>query len=588
MADKQGKLAKLLEQEYKSKGIVGGALSATGKRFREMFDLRNLFFSGGGVGSVIGRKIFGKGYSATPESGDVSKISNTAAFSPESIEIFSSIKKDTRISARNSVVLPAMARDMNIMKQNISKLVKLQGGTATNRADMFFKRASERELAYESQFGKKQSTNTNVTPVKEGKSDSSIGIAGLLGSLLVGLGSLLKGLFNNVTSVITTLASEVGNLVSKIVEMVATLVGLKFILNKLNPFGNPRIPTPTPSAPGSSTKPGGTTGSTRPVPTPGVPGTPGQTPSQQPSTRNGRGRPSIKPSQRYGNVGSGGLKVVTSGTESKRGQLFKKFLAVVEKRMGKAVAGKLAGLAASLLVPGIGWVFTLIGLGFLASDAWAIYKIWQEVSGETDTSPTNLKDEQMAMAHLIYDRFREAGFSDAQARGAVANAIAESSLNPNAHNEKGEDSVGLFQINRNGILGKGYSVEQLKDPETNIKIAIEAAKKSPMFKSASTMEEATEGFMKQVENPADQSSAAIQKRVNFGLAMQSSNLGSKINGISTDVVDAGRTLSRGEVIVNSPVNTNVQNNNNVQGGGGVSSTFNDQFNELLKLSMLNS
>jgi hypothetical protein len=61
-----------------------------------------------------------------------------------------------------------------------------------------------------------------------------------------------------------------------------------------------------------------------------------------------------------------------------------------------------------------------------------------------------------------------------------------------------------------------------------------------------------------------------------------------VNGISTEVADASRVLSKGEVIVNSPVNTNVQNNNNVQGGGGVASTFNDQFNELLKLSMLNS
>jgi hypothetical protein len=37
-------------------------------------------------------------------------------------------------------------------------------------------------------------------------------------------------------------------------------------------------------------------------------------------------------------------------------------------------------------------------------------------------------------------------------------------------------------------------------------------------------------------------------------------------------------------IVNAPTNNNIQNNNNVQ-GGNVADTFNNQFNELLKLSM---
>jgi hypothetical protein len=74
--------------------------------------------------------------------------------------------------------------------------------------------------------------------------------------------------------------------------------------------------------------------------------------------------------------------------------------------------------------------------------------------------------DQQSIANLIYTRFREAGFSDVQAKAAVANAYAESRLDPTAHNQKGEDSVGLFQLNRKGGEGKGYSVEELKDPET--------------------------------------------------------------------------------------------------------------------------
>jgi hypothetical protein len=46
----------------------------------------------------------------------------------------------------------------------------------------------------------------------------------------------------------------------------------------------------------------------------------------------------------------------------------------------------------------------------------------------------------------------------------LALAKAESGLNPRAHNTVGEDSVGLFQHNRAGGQGAGFSVEQLMDP----------------------------------------------------------------------------------------------------------------------------
>ena len=59
------RLANILQQEYKTKGLIGGAASSLGKRSLEKLDIRNALFSGGGIGSIIGTKIFGKGYSAT-------------------------------------------------------------------------------------------------------------------------------------------------------------------------------------------------------------------------------------------------------------------------------------------------------------------------------------------------------------------------------------------------------------------------------------------------------------------------------------------------------------------------------------------
>lgn len=53
--------------------------------------------------------------------------------------------------------------------------------------------------------------------------------------------------------------------------------------------------------------------------------------------------------------------------------------------------------------------------------------------------------------------------------------LAESGGNPRAHNrgtrQNPEDSVGLFQLNRRGGQGAGYTVEQLMNPALNAEIA---------------------------------------------------------------------------------------------------------------------
>lgn len=141
-----------------------------------------------------------------------------------------------------------------------------------------------------------------------------------------------------------------------------------------------------------------------------------------------------------------------------------------------------------------------------------ILKIEKETTGK---SPTKIGKDAEAMKQLIYDKFIAAGFTPEQAQGAIANAIAESGLNPMARSpvtEK-EDSVGLFQLNRKGGVGTGHSVQDLQDPNKNIDLIIAAAKKSPSFMAAKTADEATRTFMTTVERPADQSENAQQKRL---------------------------------------------------------------------------
>ena len=57
------------------------------------------------------------------------------------------------VIAKNSIVLPGMARDMNVLRQNISKLVNLKGKEskvkAEGKADKFFQTEEAREAKLE-------------------------------------------------------------------------------------------------------------------------------------------------------------------------------------------------------------------------------------------------------------------------------------------------------------------------------------------------------------------------------------------------------------------------------------------------------
>ena len=65
------------------------------------------------------------------------------------------------IIAKNSIALPGMARDMNVLRQNIVKLVKLKSAEAvTTKADKFFKTEDQREAELEEA---KKKENEKVT-----------------------------------------------------------------------------------------------------------------------------------------------------------------------------------------------------------------------------------------------------------------------------------------------------------------------------------------------------------------------------------------------------------------------------------------
>jgi hypothetical protein len=73
-----------------------------------------------------------------------------------------------KIIARSSLSIPGIARDMNVMRQNIQKLVKLRGGESATGADAFFLKQGERESALEAQMNSDKSEEEEKEKEVEG------------------------------------------------------------------------------------------------------------------------------------------------------------------------------------------------------------------------------------------------------------------------------------------------------------------------------------------------------------------------------------------------------------------------------------
>jgi len=192
----------IYKQELKGKGVIGSLGSAALKRTKERLDPRNMLFGGKGFVASTGQKIFGKGYSAIDKSAG-KKLSDSGAFNGEiksealNALLVSSQKQEAQLSiiAKNTMNSNAMARDINVMRQNIMKLVTMGGGKASRGSDMFFKDAAARESAYESQFGKQRAKNvTAPTKIENKKEEKSGGILGLLAPLLTLGGTIVSAI----------------------------------------------------------------------------------------------------------------------------------------------------------------------------------------------------------------------------------------------------------------------------------------------------------------------------------------------------------------------------------------------------------
>jgi hypothetical protein len=138
------RLAEIYRQEKKS---GGGLTSTITKRLGEKIDPRQMLDSSGIIATMFPGL---KPYSATKQK-TPSATSSMPSISSGAGEL-SIIAEATKITAKNSIVLPSMARDMFLVKQNIIKLVKSSGGKPQTKSGDFFNRQQARESAFEQQM----------------------------------------------------------------------------------------------------------------------------------------------------------------------------------------------------------------------------------------------------------------------------------------------------------------------------------------------------------------------------------------------------------------------------------------------------
>lgn len=247
------------KQELKSKGVLSSLGSTAFKRTKERLDPRNILFGGSGMLAATGRKIFGKGYQAL-ERTPGKKLTESGSFNGEiKSEVLNSLlvssqKQEAQLSiiAKNTMNSNAMARDINVMRQNIMKMVTMSGGKASRGADMFFKDAAARETAYESQFGKEKARNT-PTPINEKKVENKESF----GSQIL---SFFKSIFAPLSLIIGTLVTAIKAGIDGIVGAFSLLKNgitglIGWLMGKLGSLFTPGSSTPTPPATPKPTTP---------------------------------------------------------------------------------------------------------------------------------------------------------------------------------------------------------------------------------------------------------------------------------------------------------------------------------------------
>jgi hypothetical protein len=136
------------------------------------------------------------------------------------------IETNTAIAAKNSMFLPILSRDMNIMRQNLSKFVKVMTSQSETKPDSYFKRSDEMEAEFERKFSRIKTKKTGN--LKEPEKEKAEGGSGFLSKIATILSSLVSGIVTIVKAVIVSLSAVVKALITTLITAITPLVSAAF------------------------------------------------------------------------------------------------------------------------------------------------------------------------------------------------------------------------------------------------------------------------------------------------------------------------------------------------------------------------
>jgi hypothetical protein len=214
------RLSEIIAYKRSQGGSVTGSLAGGIKeRLKEKFDPRQLVNQRGLLAALFPGL---KAYQAKTSAKELSSSSLQRTSFDEIKPILETISFNTKVTAKNTMVLPALHRDVNVIRQNMVKLVKMKGGDARTKADMYFVKAKDREDKYERELKKERNKSRELSNLKDGEKDDK---KGLLGTIL---SSIVKGIKLIINSIVTLGKAIIGTfqlLGELLINVISSAVG---------------------------------------------------------------------------------------------------------------------------------------------------------------------------------------------------------------------------------------------------------------------------------------------------------------------------------------------------------------------------
>tara|TARA_R110000868_G_scaffold287378_2_gene547745 strand:- start:5561 stop:7675 length:2115 start_codon:yes stop_codon:yes gene_type:complete len=193
-------------------GVASSLAGGFKERLKEKFDPRNVFNQDGLLTSLFPKLKAYKSKDVDPKKDEVpagTKPGLAAGDSVDSLKpLFLSIEKSTKTIAKNNISLNLIQRDTNLMKQTLSKIVKIISGRKTG---------TKKET--------KRTEPTKVTEIPQVEEEEDKG--GILGAIL-GAILVIKGLINSVVDFIKNIIATFVKRFLPVLRTIAQL-GTRFL-----------------------------------------------------------------------------------------------------------------------------------------------------------------------------------------------------------------------------------------------------------------------------------------------------------------------------------------------------------------------